>query len=48
MSVTVHLFAMLREQRGESRLEVDLRSGETVRELFDVCPEPLTQLLLAL
>ncbi len=53
MSVSVHLFAMLREQRGESRLEVDLISGETVRELFDRLfaegsnPCPLESLLFA-
>jgi len=35
MSVSVRLFAMLREQRGESRLQADLRTGETVGELFD-------------
>ena len=34
MSVSVRLFAMLREQRGESRLEIDLCEGETVEQLF--------------
>jgi len=34
MSISVRLFAMLREQRGVSQLELELCEGETVEQLF--------------
>ncbi len=41
MPVTVRLFAILREQRGEERLDLEYRPGETIEELLDrVFPSP--------
>jgi molybdopterin synthase catalytic subunit len=35
MSVTVHLFAALREVHGQAQLRIELRPGETLGALFD-------------